>query len=261
MRRALLYNPRLLCERLAAESVKHRRLAKLKGTVARNLSPGHIDSLELLELAKSLGIATVYDIGAHVGTWTLLAKAIIPPASVYAFEPLSKHYDAFVASTKDIPDIHLYRVALGATKGPALFRVTDLSDASSILPLAGSASRHFGIHEVERVPVEMVTLDDHCKEHSLPLPDLMKLDVQGYELEVLRGGQTCLKSAKAIIMEVSFVRFYENQCLFDDVLHFMSDIGFCLHALGINTTLGKPLSQTDVLFLPNSIPNSRGPAQ
>jgi hypothetical protein len=95
MRLELLYNPRLLCERLAIASIRSRRLAKLSNTPARGLSLGHVDSLEFLELARPLGIHSIYDIGANVGSWTLLAKSIIPNAAIEAFEPLPKHHASF----------------------------------------------------------------------------------------------------------------------------------------------------------------------
>ena len=91
MRLELLYNARLLCERLAIESVRRRRLAALKGTQAAGLALGHIDTLELVELAGQAGISVIYDIGANVGTWSLLAKSLIPGARIHAFEPLPKH--------------------------------------------------------------------------------------------------------------------------------------------------------------------------
>src|ERR1035441_7294981 len=95
MRPELLYNLRLVCERLATESVRRRRLARLRNTPARNLSLGHIDSLELLEIIQPAGISVIYDIGANVGTWTLLAKSIITGARVEAFEPLESHHIGF----------------------------------------------------------------------------------------------------------------------------------------------------------------------
>lgn len=91
MRTALLYNPRQLCERLATASLRKRRLAALRNTPAAGLALGHIDTLELVQLARDAGVSVAYDIGANVGTWSLLAKALMPGAVVHAFEPLPEH--------------------------------------------------------------------------------------------------------------------------------------------------------------------------
>jgi hypothetical protein len=90
-RSELFYNPRLLCERLAVTSLRQRRLAKLRKTMAVNLVCGHIDSLEFIEIAKPLDINSTYDIRANIGTWALLAKSLIPSARIDGFEPLPSH--------------------------------------------------------------------------------------------------------------------------------------------------------------------------
>ena len=73
MRRSLLYDPRVLCERLAELFAARRRRAQLRGTVAECLSDGHIDSLELLQMVRPLNPTVIYDVGANVGTFSRLA--------------------------------------------------------------------------------------------------------------------------------------------------------------------------------------------
>jgi FkbM family methyltransferase len=221
----------------------------LHGTVAKELHLQDISSLELLELATSENINVIYDIGAHVGTWTLLAKAIFPSALVHAFEPLAEHQGGFRKQFLGSSDVTLHPVALGSANMNAFFYVTDVSSASSVLPLADACRLHFGLREVERVSIHLHRLDDYRTAHHLSPPDMIKLDVQGYELEALKGGLQCLRSAKAVLMEVSFVELYRGQPLFEDVVRFMADHGFRLHAFGVATPVGKPLLQTDVLFL------------
>jgi FkbM family methyltransferase len=250
MRRELLYNPRLLCERLALESINRRRQGRLHNTVAKELQLQDISSLELLELVTPENINVIYDVGAHIGTWSLLAKAIFPSAQVHAFEPLAEHQDGFRKQFVGSKDVTLHPVALGSENTATLFHVNDASSSSSVLPLADACRMHFGLREVERVPIRLHCLDDYRTAHQISLPDLIKLDVQGYELEALKGGSQCLRSAKAVLMEVSFVELYYGQPLFADVVRFMADHGFRLHALSIATPVGKSLLQTDVLFLP-----------
>jgi FkbM family methyltransferase len=244
-----LWQPGLACERVAYRVRQRRRLSKLRGTVAQGLTVGHIESLELLELAKPLGIRTVYDIGASVGTWSLLAKAVIPDARVEAFEPLPAHCAKFDGIVRSVPDVHLHRIALGAENSPALLQVTDFSDASSLLPLAEAGRSAFGLQVVEQVPTTVCRLDDYRKANMLPAPDLIKLDVQGYELAVLKGGIDCVRSAKAVITEVSFREYYEGQCLFHDLVHLLADIGMSVAAFGEHARLGQILTQADALFL------------
>lgn len=104
----------ILYERLAIESQRHRRLSRLKGTATKRLNPGCIDFLELLEIIRLHCPQPVYDIGVCLGTWSLLAKACLPEASIHTFEPLRVHADKINQLTQKVPDITLHKVALGS---------------------------------------------------------------------------------------------------------------------------------------------------
>lgn len=249
MRFSLLYNPRVLCERLAIESHRRRRLNNIKGTVASNLNLGHLDSLEFFEIIRSAQPAAIYDIGANVGTWSLLAKAFFPNAKIHAFEPLEEHHDSFNHRCGAFENIYLHDVALGPDFSTSNMHVTNFTDASSLLELADLGVRNFNIAEERLHQVTVVPLDDYVKKNKLPLPDLIKLDIQGYEIEALRGGEECLNHAEHIISEVSFLEFYRGQALFHDVVEFLHKRRFNLCALSVTTPLGKMLSQTDALFV------------
>jgi len=255
MRSSLLYNPFDLVERLAVASQRRRRRRKLAGTPAAALSLGHIDSLELLELLHPAPPGVIYDIGANVGTWTCLAKSVFPQARIEAFEPLAVHFDEFRKWTAPWPDdVRLHPVALGAAERAAEMHVMDYSDASSLLPVNPAGRSEFKINPVASQTVPVVPLDLFAARENLPLPDLLKLDVQGYELEVLRGGTRCLSHAGAVLCEVSFREFYSGQPLFCDVAGMLATHGFALHAIGAGTALGAPLVQTDALFIRSPAP-------
>ena len=244
-----LFDPVTLCERLAATARQRRRLRKLRGTVARHLSAGHIDSLELIEIAATGGISAIYDIGASTGTWTLLAKAICPRATIDAFEPLEQHQREFRSNVGGIDGISLHPFALGARASVRPMRVTNLPDASSVLPIADASRAHFGLSEEKAVNVRICALDTYRVQHGLPFPDLLKLDVQGYELEVLKGATATLPAAKAIIIEVSFIEYYRGQVLFHEIVEFLAGQGLFVAALGSQTPRARTLGQADVLFL------------
>lgn len=249
MRPELLYSPRLLVERLATLSVERRRLARLKNTAAHDLGIGHIDSLELLDLARALQPQIVYDIGANVGTWTKLAIAAIPGAAVHVFEPLPIHLESLRRALGALSQVSIHPIALGAASGEAAFHVLNASDASSFLPLTDSGARDWDLVEQTVETIQIKRLDDLVTANVLPLPDLMKLDVQGFELQVLSGATQCLRSASAVITEVSFVEIYQGQPLFADIVAFLKDHGFLAQAFGFRTPTGQLIKQADVLFL------------
>jgi FkbM family methyltransferase len=249
MRASLLYNPFDIVERLATASRRRRRRLRLRGTPAERLSLGHIDSLELLEMLGASPPRVIHDIGANVGTWTCLAKSLYPGAAVEAFEPLEGHLAGFRQWTAPWKDVRLHQVALGPRDGSVALEVTDFSDASSVLPLTDEGRKTFNVLPAGRRDVPMATLDGLVAAGTVRAPDLIKLDIQGYELEALRGADRSLQAARAVICEVSFRRFYEGQALFPDVLAHLGDRGYRLHAFGSSLVPGEPLAQADALFL------------
>ena len=248
MRLELLWRPDLACARLAYKLRQKRRLKCLRGTVAQGLAVGHIDSLELLQSLAGRDIRSIYDVGANMGTWTLLAKAVIPQSAIDAFEPLEAHVTEFRERTAAVEGIRVHTVALGSTNTRTALRVTDFTDASSLLPLTVASKSEHGLAEVDQIEVIVRRLDEYRVERELPLPDLIKLDVQGFELEVLRGAEQCLTHASAVVLEVSFVEYYENQCLFHDIVTFLAKHGLYLSVFGEHTPVGMSLKQTDALF-------------
>jgi hypothetical protein len=76
--------------------------------------------------------------------------------------------------------------------------------------------------------INVVRLDDFIYQHQLPQPDLIKIDVQGFEKNVIEGGYETLKKAKYCVLEMSFKPLYEGSPLFDDIYRLMTDLGFSL---------------------------------
>ncbi len=221
-----------------------------------SLTLGHIDTLELLQLARLAEIGVIYDIGSNVGTFSLLAKSLIPAAHIHAFEPLPKHHTQFLHSFAGKEDVTLHTIAVGSENTTGTLHVTDFSDASSLLQPTNISWSRFGVREVSQFPLQIFRLDDYRRAKQLPFPDLIKLDIQGYELEALRGGEDCLASARAVITEVSFIEYYEGQCLFHDLVSYLANFGLFVRAFGVNTPTGKAVEQTDVLFMRSPQPSA-----
>ena len=175
----------------------------------------------------------------------MLARAVFPEASIQAFEPLESCREDFLRNTAQADGIHLHEVALGPADRMATMHVGAVTDTSSLLPPCGPPE--LKETSLRSLPVRM--LDSFVVANRLPEPDLLKLHVQGYELEVLKGAPTMLQCAKAVLCEVSFVPLYEGQCLFADVVTFMSASNFSLRAFALETRTGVALEQTDVLFV------------
>lgn len=226
------------------------RKKQLSNTVASNLTIAEIDSLELLKICENTGyeIKCIYDIGANVGIWAVLAKGIFNRSTIECFEPMGLHEKEFKKNTKNIPNINFHLTALGSQDSFEKIYIASQSDSSSLLELTQNQTDIYSIKLKEESIVKMVSLDDYIIANNLAQPDLMKLDIQGYELEALKGAKEAIRLCKFVILEVSFIEFYKGQPLFEEVITFMFEYNFRVIAFGYNTETGVKLSQTDVLF-------------
>ena len=197
--------------------------------------------------SKTNAIKTAYDLVANVGTWTLLAKTLIPEITVHAFEPIPLYQQGYLDSTAKLDRVTLHKVSAGSDNQHEKFNFSGRS--SRFLEVSENLLKMFpNEKKVGEITVEMVKLDDYVTKNNLPLPDLMKLDVKGYELEVLKNALNCMKHCRYIILEVSFIELHIGQSLFDEVVYFMGKHHYSVHAFPYRMHLNQPFHMADVLF-------------
>lgn len=207
-------------------------------------------SLEFsLRNMRALGFhpATIVDMGAYIGQWTLQVHGIFPDASILMLEAQPSKSPALQAVASAHPGKIRHRIALlgPENRDDVLFHECDAAPtASSVL----SSHEPLVFQDVRR---RMETLDSVLGSVGITQPDFLKLDVQGYELEVLKGAPKALAAAHAVLMEVSTVEIYEGIPLLHDVVAFMEAHGYrtydvcSLMRLHSNDTL----IQLDMLFV------------
>jgi len=230
---------------------RHKNITRLKKITAEEnkLSLEHIDSLELLEIIKNdLPNPVIYDVGANIGTWAKLALTIFPGAEIECFEPLPDHTKKCVELFSKYPNVKVHTVALGATNYTDNINVVSLTDASSLLELSEDCKEKYHLSVTGKVEITVKKLDDFIAVNNLNMPDVIKLDIQGFELEALKGASETLKKTKYVLTEVSFTEFYKGQAYFSDIVCYLNTYGFEICALSESTRTGKLLEQTDVLF-------------
>jgi FkbM family methyltransferase len=247
MRKELFYNPRLLLERIAEASMLRRRFARLKGTVAEGLLLSQISSLEFLEtMRESFDIKTIYDIGANEGTWSRLAKAVLPESDIHSFEPLKRYQAEFKKNTAGMKKITLHPVGAGSVTKEAPMNV--VGHSSSFLEVTQTLIDQYDQKYEGNETVMMVSLDEYVRSNQLPLPDLIKLDVEGYEMEALKGGLKCMDHCRALILEVSFIERHVGQPLFPEITNFLYQHNFHIKAFAVDMPRGKEVVSTDIFY-------------
>lgn len=202
-----------------------------------------------LDWLRGLNILTVLDVGANDGEFAAEIAGMLPDAHVISFEPLRDAYDALTRTCRG-PRFTAYNFALGEGEARAEIRRSAFSPSSSLLPMAAvhvAAFPHTREEGVEQIEVRRLdSLELHLRPNVL-----VKLDVQGYEDRVIRGGRETISRAAAVICEVSFEPLYEGQPLFDDINCQLRELGFRYR--GSWRQLPDPrdghLLQADAIFL------------
>jgi FkbM family methyltransferase len=196
---------------------------------------------------KSLGFtpAVVYDVGAYRGGWTRLAAEVFPDAQFVLFEANRDHAGALAASGRR----HLI-AALGATDGGTrTFHVPRQGDVTGA-SLYVENTAHYAGENLQVRAVETVRLDTLVARERLPAPDLIKIDVQGAELEVLAGASETLRHAGALIVEVSFVDYNKGGPLAAEVIAAIDRLGFkCADLCEVHRSAQDFVLQLDLLFV------------
>ncbi len=234
----------------------NRVRAAIKTGVRRSLRRAGYDIVPLagglVDLQKRLlsSVGVAIDVGANVGQFGERLRDIGYAGRIISFEPSHEAFGVLRSKTARDPNWEIRRTALGASSGLAKLNVSANSVSSSLLDVgeihlrAAPASR---IVEVETVPV--TTLDSALDGMTDSI--YLKLDVQGFELPVITGGEWALAHAAAVQIEVSFADLYEGQTDWLEVCSYLQARGFVMRYVepGYEDRRTGFMLQADLLFI------------
>ncbi|TRX01776.1 FkbM family methyltransferase [Candidatus Methylobacter oryzae] len=205
----------LLSKRLIIALLLHRVLA---GSEHR-----HILSKDLL---------TIIDIGANRGQFALAARQWTSKAHVVSFEPLPGPAAVFRRVFTGDSHVVLHQAAIGPEPAIQKMHVSARDDSSSLLPISPLQATLFpGTEEIATTEVRVAPLDEFVSAADLQSPAMLKLDVQGFEFDALRGCESLLGHFEWIYCECSFVELYSKQKLAAEIIDWLSCRGF--HLIGM----------------------------
>jgi FkbM family methyltransferase len=213
------------------------------------LARGVAAATEHEPVLRGLRCALIVDVGANKGQFALVARRHCPEARIVSFEPLPEPAAKFRNLFSADAGVVLHSVAIGAEARQATMHVSHRDDSSSLLPITETQTSVFpGTGERTITQVEIVSLDAVVPD--LVRPNLLKVDVQGYELEVLQGCGRLLDRIDYAYIECSFLELYRGQALADQVIRFLQASGFRLEGIYnlFYNPKGKPV-QGDFFFV------------
>lgn len=198
-------------------------------------------------------LRTIVDVGANAGQFSAAVARENPSASIIAVEPLPDVAAAMRENFGDNPQIRVLEFAAGATPGSAPIHRHAHTHASSMLPTTRGFDEAFpddsrggGTRTVE---VEVARLDDLIDAETLEGPVLLKLDVQGFEIEALKGAPVLLRRCDYVLAEAAMERVYDGEPLFAELYAYLRDQGFEFdRPVDFLRAAQGQVTQMDVLF-------------
>ncbi len=172
--------------------------------------------------------SVVFDVGAHLGQTTLHFRKSFPAASIHSFEPADENFKKLKLNTKGKERIQINQFALGGSQDSVMMETGQSDQTHQVcrnpekLPINGRIST-----------VRMETIDSYMKHEGIMSIDLLKIDVEGYELEVLDGAKEALegRTVKAILAECDFDPEDTQHTYFNDLWNYLRSRNFSFFGL------------------------------
>ena len=192
----------------------------------------------------------IVDGGAHTGATIELFLSQYEAATIHAFEPIPGLAKTLKKKYSHNRNVVIHECALGARSLKTSFNILNNDESSSIMKPTSILRRYHGnkMDIMEVVEIETVRLDRILDQEI----DILKFDLQGFELEALKGCRKLLEKTKAVTTEVEFVPLYEGQPLFADIDIYLRRNGFrLLNLYELWTHPDGQLTAGDAVYLNN----------
>jgi FkbM family methyltransferase len=217
---------RLLKLFLLVKDVRYRNIL-----IKKHIAAG-IEHSKLLRLLQSQNIKTIIDIGANRGQFAIIARYNFPNAKIFSFEPLQEAARIFRDIFKNDKNTELYELAVGPKEIKSIIHISKADDSSSLLPISELQKRIYpGTVEIEQRVIQQKPLGAILLPEDIKKTAFMKIDVQGYELQVLEGCASLLHIFSFLYIECSFLELYTGQSLVHEIISFLANRQFTLSGI------------------------------
>ena len=213
----------------------------------------HYDSKKnFFQSLKYNKINSLIDVGAHEGNFIIDILKKIPNMKVISFEPVNSSFNILNKNSEKYNNWKTYPYALGNIDQKTEINISDYSEANSFLTITNELINFRPELKIkDKEVIQCKKLDnffDEIKVYEKPI--MLKIDTQGYDLEVLKGAKETLKIIDFLFIEASTAKVYENQPLFSDIINFVEKENFkvwSVDRLMGNRKTGQTF-QVDILF-------------
>jgi FkbM family methyltransferase len=227
-------------------------LSRLSSLARNRNQPGDDPFLHQKRLAPAEGVKVIFDIGANRGQTTPTYRKWFPEATIYCFEPFAASFATLKEAFPNCRFVQPFQLAVSDGVGTRSFYCANESVMNSLLPLSPRADLLTTSTGSGTIEVQSTTLDAFCSENNVTRIDILKIDVQGAEVQVLSGATGLLRDqlVRMVYLEVNFNEIYLGQAFFHDVSGFLHSHGYSLYGLyQMAYSPVGPIGWADALFV------------
>jgi len=190
----------------------------------KDLSVG-VDLIVDLKRFGSNPCKIIFDVGANVGQTAMEYSSIFKNAKIYSFEPVETSFKELTKNVAKIRNVSNFQIAFGSKKEEIKIELD--SNPTSLTNSLKNTSASSGEAKL-RETIRVRKIDDFVTEHNIKSIDLLKIDTEGWELEVLKGASQSLAEGKIklVLCEAGFTNVNSWHTPFDTLNSFMSKNGF-----------------------------------
>jgi FkbM family methyltransferase len=205
----------------------YKRLLRPLGVEIKRFDFGLDIWADLGELFGRDQAKVLFDVGANRGQTSLQLAAILPGPKIYAFEPNPTMFQELQRNIANLPQAKAFQLAFGDEQGQVSLNICGDPLNTSVLKYAREGGTDRIVRKVE---VPMDTVDHFCADQGIESIDLLKTDVQGFDLNVFKGAKGLFENSRvgAVFCEVIFQKMYDGQCSFEEIYAYLKGYGFCL---------------------------------
>lgn len=223
-----------------------RRLQKLKRKVDKN----EFDDLKFLYSLVDRQPEVILDCGANIGFVTHQLKNCFPNATIHAFEPNPTVYAKLSDHYKDSDKIKCHNMGIADKNGELIFNVNANSGTSSFLNPTSYHTSNMASKRINPIKVPVCAISDLMQKENIRHIDILKLDIEGYEIKALQGINNLLEEVSLVFTEVNLIPTYEGQPLIEDIIIYLRERGFHVYNFyGINENKDRQANITNLLFM------------
>ncbi|MFW5760810.1 MAG: FkbM family methyltransferase [Cyclobacteriaceae bacterium] len=209
------------------------------------------DKKRRIDLVRHYRINKIFDVGANKGQYGKLMRMLGYDKQIISFEPLTNAFSVLEKNSKLDKKWDAYNYGLGSRNQNLKINISKNSFSSSILDILESHTKPFpDAAYVSEELIEVKKLDDIFNNfYSEKDRIFVKIDTQGFEMEVLKGAAESLEKIKGIQIELSTMPLYKDQTLYFEIISFLNSNNFVLHSIEPGSTdFNGRLLQMDGLF-------------